>query len=730
MPQNQPFRIGEIQSFRIGFLIVVAFAANFMAERERWPLWIPVFLGAGVAVYFGLPIEPWPWMGAVGLATAVAATWVLRRRDGVRLVSIAVCLMLGGFSAAQWRTIRVAAPVLDHMTGAVMVSGVASLVEPIADGGGERVTLDDPLIEGFEDLSLKRVRLRFRERLPGVDAGSRIRVRATLLPPPRPALPGAFDFPRKAYYMGLGATGMALDPAQVLEPPNERSWRIALNSLRQRIHQRIATALPGASGAVATAIITGETSGIPPDVLAAYRNSGLAHILVIAGLHMGLLAGFVFFVVRGGLALIPALALRHPIKKWASAAALVVIGLYMALAGFPVPATRSFIMAAVVLLAVMLDRAALSLRLWAFAASVILLIEPEQIVGPSFQMSFSAVAVLIVIYDVLGPVLSRLRTEWPGWWGRVLMHMVRLALTSFMAGAATMVYGLYHFERIAPWQVLANLFAVPVVGVLVMPFALMSLLLMPLGGEAAPLTVMGFGLDLVTRIGFWGANLPLAQIPMPPMPVWGLIVFTLGGLWLCLWKRPWRLWGLAPMALGLASLLFIHKPDILIDDKATGWGVRTAEDSLLISRGGRIQRETWGARAGPLAVGFWPKQGRSADGRLSCDDSWCLYRTETARVALVKDEALLAAVCADANDVVVSAVPIRDTCPGAKVVIDRFDVWRRGAHALWLKDGGGARIETVADWQGDRPWTFHPHPKQAFKRREEGPRGEWPVGED
>ena len=709
MPQNQPFRIGKFQSFRIGFLL----DGFFSAERERWPLWIPVLLGCGIAIYFALPVEPPGWSGPLCFALTATLAWGVRKRRGAALALVCLCLALGGFSAAQLRTRLVSAPVLDRMTGAVMVEGTVSLVEAIAEGGGSRATIEHPILSGKEDFidpGLKRVRLRFRANLPPVAVGERIRVRATLLPPARPAMPGAFDFARKAYFMGIGATGMALNPAEVLDIPQESSARVRLNGLRQKIQQRIAQDLPGNSGQVATAIVTGETSGIPADVLAAYRNSGLAHILVIAGLHMGLLAGFVFMVVRGGLALIPAVALRYPIKKWASAAALLVIGFYMALAGFPVPASRSFIMAAVVLLAVMIDRGVLSLRLWAFAATVILLAEPEQLTGPSFQMSFSAVAALIVTYDVLGPWLAGVRGRWRGWVGHAGLHMLRLALTSFVAGSATLVYGLYHFERIAPWQVVANLAAVPVVGVMVMPFALLGLVLMPLGLDAWPLAVMGAGLDVVTRIGFWGANLPFAQIPMPPMPVWGLCLFSLGGLWLLLWRERWRLWGLAPMILGLASLLFVAKPDILVDDKASGWGVRTAEGSLLISRGGRIQRDTWIARAGPEAVAFWPKHGRSADGRLACDDQWCLYRTETARVAMVKDDSMVGSVCADADTLVISRVPVKDTCRGAGTVIDRFDTWRRGAHAVWLGQGGHVTVETVAGWQGDRPWSFHPHP--------------------
>ena len=682
-------------------------------------MWVPVFIGLGVAAYFAIPTEP-PWfvvpMGAM-VAGGVLAWSLVRRPDSWPLVVI-LGLMLLGFGAAQFRTWAVAAPVITKMTGAVEITGRVSLVEPIAERGGERVTLED--ISFAHDGPLPRkVRLRFREGLPGVESGQRITVRATLLPPARPAIPGGYDFPRKAWYMGLGATGMALGPAEILEQATPNSAHLLLAHVRQTVSERIRAAVPGPSGAVAIAIITGEVTGIPGDVLAAYRNSGLAHILVIAGLHMGLLAGFVFFVVRGGLALCPGIALNYPIKKWAAGMALVVIGGYMALAGFPVPATRAFIMAAVVLVAVLLDRGALSLRLWAFAASIILLIEPEQITGPSFQMSFSAVAALIAVYESLGPWLAERARHHRGWVGRAGLHLLRLGLTSLVAGTATMVYGAYHFDRIALWQVFANLAAVPVVGVAVMPFALLALLAMPFGLEAAPLAVMATGLDVVTQIGFTVSNLPLALIPVPPLPVWGLCLFSLGGLWLCLWRRPWRRWGVVPMVLGLSSVALVQKPDVLVDEKSTGWGVRTEEGSLLVSRGGRVQRDTWAAKAGPEAMAFWPKHGRSGDGRLTCDDQWCLYRLDGHKVALVKDEDRLPDACA-AADVVVTTFPVRDTCTAARVVIDRFDTWRYGAHEIWLDANGGVRVETVAAWQGNRPWSFKPPQRAQRPRLDQG----------
>jgi len=303
-----------------------------------------------------------------------------------------------------------------------------------------------------------------------------------------------------------------------------------------------------------------------------------------------------------------------------------------------------------------------------------------------------------------------------------------MALTTMAAGTATTVYGLYHFNRIAIFQVAANLLAVPVVGVAVMPFAVAALVLMPFGLEALALVPLGWGIAVINWIAAWVAGWPSAQVVAPVLPTWGLIVFSLGGLWLVLWRGGWRYWGLPVMAAGLLSMAFGRPPDLVVDGRGQAFGVRTADGALLISRGGRVLRDTWGRRAGPAAPGRWHKMGRSDDGSLSCDFEICLYRTGERVVALVKDEDAIDAACAG-PEVVISAVPIRQTCQGARTVVDRFDLWRRGAHALWLEPNGRVRVETVAAWQGDRPWSLHPKPRHPRPPRPEEPRPQKPEDE-
>ncbi|TAN56460.1 MAG: ComEC family competence protein, partial [Magnetospirillum sp.] len=693
---------------------------RLMAERERWPLWLPVVLGGGIGIYFALAFEPPLWLGPlVGIGLAVAATAARRRLWPFVLLVVVLCGAVG-FSAAQIRSAVMAAPVVERHTGVLMLDGLISEVEMLPTGG-MRVTLEKLALDKDDVVVPAKARITVKPARPGhpanpdLTAGQRIRVRAMLMPPPQPAMPGAFDFARFAWFKQFGAVGSALGPPEILGGGEATGWHaaftIAVNDLRHAITARILAVLPGDRGAVAAALTTGDQMPITPPMMQAYRDSGLAHILSISGLHITMAAGLVFVGLRTLMALVPPLALRHPIKKWAAFLAIGFAWFYTLLAGSPVPALRSFFMTGLILLAVLLDRVALSMRLVAWAAVAIMLWSPEEMIGPSFQMSFAAVVALIAAYEDLTPRQGAWRQAHPGFLPEAGLYVFGVVMSTLIAGAATAVYGIYHFNRFAVWSVAANMIAVPLTGFWVMPWALLMFLLLPLGLEEIALVPMGWGVEGVNRVAAWVASWPNSAITLPILPLWAMVTFTLGFAWLCVWRKRWRLWGLVPMAVGLGSMAFAQLPDLLVDGRGDGMALRAADGRLLLNgRGGRILKDTWSRRAGPVAPERWPKTSSSRDGRLRCDELGCVWRVDGRLVALVKDEDHPEKACAGA-DVVISSVPLRGACRGTKVVVDRFDLWRRGPHALWF-GSEGVRIETVANWQGDRPWAWHPHPRK------------------
>ncbi|MEE8213905.1 MAG: ComEC/Rec2 family competence protein, partial [Alphaproteobacteria bacterium] len=526
-----------------------ALAGLLDAERERWALWLPVGVGVGVIGYFGLTAEP-PWWLGVAVLTAIigAAGLTALAVPSKRGAGLAGALVLGslaaGFAVAQARTAWVAAPVLERKIGPVGLRGRVAGIERLPKG--LRLVLEAPRIDGLDpDRTPARVRLRLSAgQGAAVEIGAWVELRAVLRPPSPPAAPGAFDFQRHAYFLRLGGVGFAVAAARRVAPPRELratafgSWRLALAGLRIDTADRIRSALDGPAGAVAAALMTGDRRAIPKHVLADMRDSGLAHLLAISGLHIGLVAGILFFGLRAALALVPKLALHYPIKKWAAAAALVGAFGYVLISGATVPTQRAFLMVCVVLLAVMVDRTAISMRLVAWAALIVLVMAPDSLLGPSFQMSFAAVIALVAAYEVLRGRFSAWRAE-AGILRRAGLYLAGVGVTTIVATAATAPFAVYHFNRFAEYGLAANLAAVPLTALWIMPWAMAAFCLMPAGLETLALTPMGWGIEAVIGIARTVAGWPGSVRLVPAMPAAGLGLVAIGVLWLCLWQGRW-----------------------------------------------------------------------------------------------------------------------------------------------------------------------------------------------
>jgi competence protein ComEC len=687
--------------------LVLAVARRLDAERERWALWTPVALGLGIAVYFELPSEPPAWLG---IAVALTGLLLCAARGGApALLVIGVTLAAGGlgFAAATWRTQDVAAPVLARAYSGTVEGRV---VEVGILPEGRRVVLDQVALRGVkESATPSRVRISVtRAPFPHV-TGDRVAIPAMLHPPAGPAMPGAFDFQRFAWFKQLGAVGYATGAPVLVERGRPSGLVMRIDELRRALTERITAALPGDIGAFAAAILTGDQNGLSKEAQQTLRDSGLAHILSISGLHLAFAAGLMMGLVRYGLALMPGIALRVPVKKIAAVAALLGSAFYLALAGAPVPAQRAFGMLAIVLIGVLADRTALTLRLVCWAAAVILLIQPESLTGASFQLSFAAVVALVAVWEAARLRRARRYAEGvdrtDGMRRRIGRYAADSVLSTLVASLATAGFAVYHFNRLSLVGVVANLLAVPLTGVWVMPWGLLAMLLMPLGLEWLALVPMGWGVDWTLDIARWAAALPGAASVAPSMPGASLWLLTLGGLWFCFWGTRWRWLGLIGVALAVAIVPLQRTPDLMISEDARALAIRGERGLMLHSaRGERIAGETWTRRAGEATAERWPDGGASADGSLRCSGGLCVFKRDGTELRLVVRPEAQPRACAGATPVV-SVVPLRNQCREALWTIDRFDLWRHGAHAVWLGERGRpARIETTRQARGDRPW--------------------------
>ncbi|MEM1161132.1 MAG: ComEC/Rec2 family competence protein [Pseudomonadota bacterium] len=686
----------------------------YRLESRRFVLWLPVFMGVGIAWYFALDVEPSPWWAALGAVPFAIAATGLARRIGWAAVAVnwAAFAVVLGFGSATWSAHRIAAPVVAYPMGETVEGRVIGLSRSAS--GSPRMLLDRLIIYGVEpERTPDRVRLTILDPVPEVlpMPGQRIRVYATLIPNGEPVEPGAFDFQRRAFFMGLGGVGLTRGYVTLMPAGNAAGlWdrgRVLLAQIRDSLSRGLRTALPGRQGAFAAAIIVGDRADIEEVDAEALRASNLAHLLAISGLHMGILTGLVFAIVRLLLAAIPYTADAFSTKKAAAIAALVAGLAYLALSGGTVATQRAFIMVAVAFTAVLLDRPAITLRALAIAATVILLIRPISLLDAGFQMSFAATVALVAGFDATRGMSRghRKRRPWHLAIPRTLMMYVGgLLFSSLLAGVATGPIAAYHFNRTAPYGLLSNLLALPVMGFWIAPSACIAAVLAPLGLADPVLRLMGLGIEQILRTAHWVASLPGAVQPVQATESVVLALIAIGGLWLSLWRGPWRLAG--PLIVFAGLWIWSHpppRPDVLLSANARLVGVMSPDGRVLDrDRAQSFAAKTWLRRDGDGAEQAMAaaRAGMAREkGRLGADfgDGWRLevfwgrgIVTEALR-PLCREKTLMIVRSADAPD-------------GPCRALGKDELARLGAMAI-STDGGKLILRQARDPKRQRLWT-------------------------
>jgi competence protein ComEC len=669
--------------------------------------WLPIAFGFGVVLYFTAEREPAWWAALVFAAAATLAAFLARARAVAFPLLLGLAAIALGFATVTLKSARVDHPILRHAAWNVAISGFVEMREERERS--DRIVVRVHRIEGRRlDEAPQRVRLSVRKGTAPL-VGAFIAVKARLNPPLRPLRPGGYDFSRDLYFQRIGATGFVQGAIRIAEPPAPPGlwlrYATLIEGLRDAIDDRIRAALKGDAGSIASALITGKRDAISAPVNDAMYISSLAHVLSISGYHMALVAGVVFFIVRALLALSPALAMRRAIKKWSAFTALLAAAFYLLLSGAEVATQRSFIMTAIILIGVMVDRAALTLRNLALAALGVMLLAPEAVVHPSFQMSFAATLALIAAYERGIPWMTAGADTSRGarvalWGGR---EIVALILASLVAGLATTPYAAFHFHRMAPYGVLANLLAMPIVSAWVMPAGLVALLAMPFGFDAPLWRLMGGGIEWMISVALFVADLPGAVGRVAAFGTGPLLACTAGLVLICLLRSPLRWSGAAVIALAAVWAARTPQPDVLVADRGDLVAVRGATGRFSLVRA--PNSDTFSAREWLSADADLrtPKDKSLAEG-VACDQIGCIARlTDGTIVSLA-----LAAEAFEEDCGRAALVVSQRTAPEcAAMRIDR-SVWpRSGATALYR---AGKGWDTVAARPPgfDRPWARPP----------------------
>ncbi len=698
-------------------------------ERDRGTgfVFLPVWMAIGVLGYGTWPTEPpfgWLLLSTALALVGLVATSRFHWLRGVLLVLIAI---MAGATFAALETRRAGTQVSGSEIGTTITGHVVRIEHQAT--GRTRLTIDVFATERPElRYAPDRVRLSAREVPDGLEVGDVVRGAARLMPPSGPVRPGGYDFSYNNYYDGIGAIGFFFRTPELSQSPMplslRQSFTLQAERIRDAIAARIRAHIEGPSAEIAAALIAGVRAGIPETINEDLRKTGLAHILSISGLHMVLVAGTVLFAIRSTFALFPMFASRLPAKKYAAIVALVVTALYLAISGGAVAAQRSFIMLAVMLVAVLFDRVALTMRNLAISALIVIAISPHEVFGPSFQMSFAATAALIGAYAAWS---ERKRREgehiaprnWTFRLGLIgLKFIVGLALTSIVAGLATTLYGVFHFHRVSPHSLWVNLIAMPIVSFVVMPFAVVATVAMPFALEGPLLKIMGIGIDMVIVIAAWfAARSPIDAVGAIPLGAVLLLTVALIVMTACSGRL--RLAALPLVIIGAGLMSDRQFPDALVSEDGRLVAVPAEAGVLSVNRsrpnGFTIQNWLHGMNAERYVP---PTKAATVADALAaatpgqdfiCAEDVCLARDSAERLVVHVPDALSASrFCQAAALIVIDDATAQRPCGDEQAAtLTKRDLARRGSAEVHFGEHSEAPLIIHAINEPYRPWHRH-----------------------
>lgn len=700
--------------------------AQEIEQRRLFP-WIAVFFGIGIVLFFQADGQPALWAPAGAFTVCAAAALALRPNVPTLSLMVALAALFAGFSAGVIRARSVTAPALTR----IVITPVTGFIEAIEDRGeGKRLLLRVTEMKDLAEVERpRRVRVSVRKG-EGLSPGQLVAGTARLLPPPQAAWPGGYDFARDARFKGIGAVGSMVGPVRRIEPTPKPDWSLWLaarvDEARNALTERIAASIGGAAGGVGAALVTGKRGLIPEPTNDVLRGAGIYHIVSISGLHMVLAAGTFFWLVRALLALAPGLALLWPVKKIAAVAAMVGATIYCIFSGSDVATERSLIMTLVMFGAVLADRPALSIRNLSLAALVVLAREPEALLGPSFQMSFGAVAAMMTLV----PMMHRGKAERApvtvfeqglAWIGQAMLGLVT---TTLVASIATAPFAAYHFQSLNPYGLIGNTLALPLVSLVVMPSAVLGVLAYPFGLDRPVWQVMGAAVSQVLDVSAWVGSFGGSTLVVPALGVVALVLMSIALIVLTVSVSALRWLALVPAGAGLALAAAPQRYDIFVDRDGAGAAIRGKGGQLaIVGRPSDFVAEQW-LRADGDARNVDDVSLRQ---EAKCDAAGCVVAAADGRwVAFVQDFSAFEEDCRRAT-VIVTRLEAPPTCRSLFILAGE-DLNERGATTIRFSPEA-VELRSVRKGREIRPWSDGERLQAKTATARERPRRAQPVPE-
>lgn len=697
------------------------FSRIIATERHNFIVWSPIITMLGIYIYFSRFVDISIKNTSIIFLINLFLFFVTKKHSILKIIFTVSLLLILGFLCSSIRV-----NLMEYQTISKKIYNVtleAKIDKIINSHWGKKIIFSDIKTEQRYSLP-KKIKLTMRGKksefllqnnkisqnnkvtqfAPEINIADTVKFRAILEPIGKPVYVNSFDPRFFAFFSEIGAKGYILSDMEIIKKDNNFSFTRTFENIRNYINNRIMQIVPNTPGAMSKALITGDVSGIDKQSMEQIRAAGLAHLLAISGMNLALVAGMSFVMLRYMLLFFPKISFKMEVKKIAAFFAIIISFLYLAISGMEVSAERAFIMTSVFLLAIIIDRNINPLRSLALAAFIIILWRPESIFYPGFQMSFAAVLALISSFAKFAAYIAA-RTQ-NGIISKFFWYFIGVVVSSFIAGLATTPFALYHFNNYSHYSLLANLIAVPLNSLVVMPAGFIGMIFMPFGLDVLLFKIMGYGNYLTLEWARYIAALPnaVSYVPQMPIMVFGLFIFTL--LWFCLWQTHIKFIAIITLCIGVAIHALNKNPDIILSPKDQLFAVRSKNGKLLFSSGNKISNEKliWLNKSGQTEFKSLSTESKSlsldSSENVKCDIFGCVYNKNNYQVSFIYHPLIIDFECKRA-DIVINYTDILANCP-AKKVINSKDLQKAGGYAIYL--GKDIEIVTIAKNEEKQVW--------------------------
>lgn len=571
----------------------------FFTDANNHILWLIAVYACGCIIYFSLSFEPNIYSLSYIFIALLICTVLFRNHYLLFCIVCILSSLFAGMLVSSIRTQSLSCEKLSISLDRVKVSGKITKIYPLEKG--HRTLLNSAYVYSIgksqqddkkQKSYFKNIQLSIKTNIGNLKVGDIVSVYASLHPPSRPLFPEKYDFARHSYFNEIGAIGFAVSNIKIIKTHTNRKYNIYdfIERMRGVIFEKITHDKSNENSKIAAALMIGEQRSINDNILLNMRNSGLVHVLSVSGMHLSIVSIICFFIIRYFLSFSVFIAEKYNTKKIAAYVSLFVTFFYLLISGMQIAAFRSFIMVAFVIVAVIIDRAADAKRSVCFAAFFILIFMPESIFHPGFQMSFSAVLILVSLYEfyknkfMVSVSVKTIR--------KILNYGIGIILSSFFAGCATSIFVIYHFGNYSNYSILANLLVAPVVSFIIMPFVVITFILLPFDSlYKLSLQCLNAGIEIMLWVADFTAKLPNSSIWFPPVSGVVPMLFIIGLLWLCIWQAKWRFAGVIPIIASVVVLYHFEFPSIIIDAKYNAVLIKKNKELLKI--GGKNMLSRW-----------------------------------------------------------------------------------------------------------------------------------------